>query len=40
MAKEYTALEIEILVLYEDVVRTSSDYGNDEDDNWGIDIWD
>ena len=40
MVKKYTTFEIEILLLYEEVVRTSPNYGNDDEDNWGTDIWD
>ena len=44
MSKKYEWLEIEVLYLQEEIVRTSPTssptYGNDEDDNWGDDIWD
>ncbi len=40
MKKTYGMLEIEITVLDEaDVVRTSPNYGKDETDDYGNDVW-
>ena len=40
MKKTYGILEIEITVLEEeDVVRTSPNYGKDETDDYGNDVW-
>lgn len=40
MEKKYTLPEIEIVLIEEDVVRTSDPlYGGDSSDNWGLDIW-
>ena len=39
MKNNYEFPEIEIILIQEDVVRTSF-YGNDSSDDWGYDIWD
>lgn len=40
MKKTYGILEIQITVLdEEDVVRTSPNYGKDETDDYGNDVW-
>ena len=40
MEKKYILPEIEIVLIEEEIVRTSPTYGSDSSDNWGNDIWD
>lgn len=41
MEKKYILPEIEIILINEEIVRTSPNpnYGSDSSDNWGEDIW-
>ena len=43
MNKKYENLEIELIYLQEEIVRTSEifegDYSGDSQDDWGGDIW-
>lgn len=39
MNKNYDLPEIKIILFQEEIVRTSSIFGNDESDDWGYDIW-
>lgn len=40
MKKQYNLPEMEILLIEEEIVRTSPNYGSDSTDDWGDDIWD
>jgi len=43
MKNIYEFLEINVVLLQEEIVRTSppdSTYGSDSSDDWGTDIWD
>ena len=40
MNKNYELPKITVILLQEEIVRTSPMYGGDSDDDWGTDIWD
>lgn len=40
MKKYYELPEIEMIRLQEEPIRTSPIFGGDEEDDWGLDVWD